>query len=89
MYEVRAGADAPFDVHEGEDFVVIACTPVFNGPNVYNPQNLSEEEIQALKDIFTSEEVASNGIIFYDDSVEGNVCLYKKSSSYGYILRLS
>ena len=86
VYEIREGADAPFDAHVGKDFVVIACTPVFNGPNAYNPLNLSESEIKAIKDLFTSEEVANNEMIFYDDSIEGAMGLYKKSSSYGYVL---
>ena len=86
VYEIREGADAPFDVHVGKEFVVIACTPVFNGPNACNPQNLSGIEIQAINDLFTSEEVANNEIIFYDDSVEGAIGLFKKSSSYGYVL---
>ncbi|HQC35732.1 MAG TPA: PhnD/SsuA/transferrin family substrate-binding protein [Bacillota bacterium] len=86
VYAVRDNADAPFNQFAGREFVLIAVTPVFNGPNVYNPQNLSAEEIKAIQDLFTSEEVASNPILFYDDSVEGAVGLYKKSSSYGYVL---
>ena len=86
VYEVMPGAGAPFDVHAGKEFVVIACTPVFNGPNAYNPQNLSQAEIQAIQDLFTSAEVADNGLLFYDDSVEGAFGLYKKSSSYGYVI---
>lgn len=86
VFTVREGADAPFDQYIGRDFTIIAVTPVFNGPNVYNPKNLSEEEIQAIKDLFTSEEVASSPILFYDDKVEGAVGLYKKSKSYGFVL---
>ncbi|MDR2132093.1 MAG: PhnD/SsuA/transferrin family substrate-binding protein [Clostridiales Family XIII bacterium] len=86
VYEVKDGADAPFDVHAGKDFVVIACTPVFNGPNAYNPENLSPDEIKAIQDLFTSPEVANNELIFYDADVEGALGLYKKSSSYGYVL---
>jgi len=86
VYEVKADADAPFDVHAGKEFVVIACTPVFNGPNVYNPQNLSPEEIKAIQDLFTSAEVADNEKLFFDPDVEGAFGLYKKTSSYGYIL---
>ncbi|MDI9472850.1 MAG: PhnD/SsuA/transferrin family substrate-binding protein [Tissierellia bacterium] len=83
---VREGADAPFDQYIGRDFTIIAATPVFNGPNVYNPKNLTAEEVKAIQDLFTSEEVASNKILFYDDSVEGAVGLYKKSKSYGFVL---
>ena len=86
VYEVTPGADAPFDVHVGKEFVVISCTPVFNGPNAYNPKNLSDDEIKAIQDLFTSEEVANNEILFYDANIEGAFGLYKKGSSYGYIL---
>lgn len=86
VYTVKADAEAPFDQYVGKDFTIIASTPVFNGPNAYNPKNLSAEEIQAIKDLFTSEEVASNEILFYDDKKEGVVGLYKKSKSYGYVL---
>jgi phosphonate transport system substrate-binding protein len=86
VYTVKAGADAPFDQYVGRDFTVIAVTPVFNGPNVYNPKNLSKDEIKAIQDLFTSEEVANNELLFYDDKVEGAVGLYKKSSSHGYVL---
>ena len=86
VYGVKANADAPFDAHAGKEFVVIACTPVFNGPNAYNPKNLSAAEIKAIQDLFTSDEVANNGKIFYDATVEGAFGLYKKASSYGYVL---
>ena len=83
---VKKGADAPFDQYVGRDLTRIAVTPVFNGPNVYNPKNLSKEEVKAIQDLFTSEEVASNKILFYDDKVEGAMGLYKKSKSYGFVL---
>jgi phosphonate transport system substrate-binding protein len=86
VYEIAPGADAPFDAHVGKEFVVIACTPVFNGPNAYNPKNLSAEEIKAIQDLFTSSEVANNEKIFYDASIEGAIGLYKIASSYGYVL---
>jgi phosphonate transport system substrate-binding protein len=86
VYAIKEGADAPFDIHAGKEFVVIACTPVFNGPNAYNPKNLSADEIKALQDLFTSAEVAENEKLFYDADVEGAFGLYKKSSSYGYVL---
>ncbi|MDR1321423.1 MAG: phosphate/phosphite/phosphonate ABC transporter substrate-binding protein [Gracilibacteraceae bacterium] len=86
VYAVKTGADAPFDAHAGKEFVVIACTPVFNGPNAYNPQNLSAAEIKAIQDLFTSAEVTGNELLFYDAAVEGAVGLYNKASSLGYIL---
>jgi len=86
VYRFRADADAPFDVHAGKEFTVIASTPVFNGPNAYHPQTMSAAEIQAIRDLFTSEEVAGNELLFYDADVEGAFGLYKKGSSYGYVL---
>ncbi|MDR1579773.1 MAG: PhnD/SsuA/transferrin family substrate-binding protein [Synergistaceae bacterium] len=85
VYVVKKGADAPFDQHTGKEFVIISCTPVFNGPNVYNPKNLSDAEIEAICSLFTSNEVANNKILFFDASVEGAVGLYKTSSSKGYV----
>lgn len=86
VYAVKSGADAPFDQYAGKEFAVIACTPVFNGPSAYNPSNLSDDEIEAIRVLFTSEEVANNEIIFYDSSIEGVTGLYKISSSKGYVL---
>jgi len=85
VYVVKADADAPFDQYAGKEFVIIASTPVFNGPNAYNPQNLSADEIEAITALLTSEEVANNPIIFYDADIEGATGLYKISSSKGYV----
>jgi len=86
IYAIKTGASAPFDTVIGQEFVVISSTPVLNGPNAYNPQNLSEEEIKAIRDLFTSAEVTNNPLIFFDPDVEGAVGLYKKSASKGYVL---
>jgi len=85
VYAIKAGADAPFDTHAGKEFTVIACTPVFNGPNVANPKNLSEEEIEAITVLFTSAEVTDNTKIFYDAEDPNAFGLYKIGSSKGYI----
>lgn len=86
VYAIKANADAPFDAYAGKEFTVIACTPVFNGPNVANPKNLSEDEIKAITDLFTSPEVANNEIIFYDADDPNATGLYKKGSSKGYVV---
>ena len=39
----------------------------------------------AVTELFTSEEVAGNELLFYDADIEGAMGLYKKSSSYGYV----
>ena len=64
VYKIQQGAAAPFESAEGQEFVVIACTPVLNGPIVYNPQNLSADEIQAIRNILTSDETANNPLVF-------------------------
>jgi len=85
VYAVKAGADAPFNTLAGKEFTVIACTPVFNGPNVANPKNLSAEEIEAITALFTSAEVTNNTKIFYDADDPNAFGLYKIGSSKGYI----
>ena len=85
VYAVKQGADAPFDQYVGRQFVVIASTPVFNGPNAINRNTLTDAEIEAIAALFTSEEVANNEILFYDASIEGAMGLYRKSASYGYV----
>jgi len=86
VYAIMAGADAPFNNHIGKEFIIISSTPVFNGPNAYNPKNLSSDEIKAIQDLFTSEEVANNELLFYDADDKNAFGLYKKGSSYGYVL---
>jgi len=88
VFKIREGADAPFNTHVGKEFVVIAVTPVFNGPNVYNPANLSDADLKSIIDLFTSEEVAANPVLFFDPTIEGNVGLYRKPASYGFIKTL-
>ena len=85
VYAVKQGADAPFNAHAGKEFTVIACTPVFNGPNAYNPKNLSAEEIEAIRVLFTSDEVANNKKIFFDGDDPNAFGLYKIGSSKGYV----
>lgn len=65
VYEINEGADAPFDTVVGEKFTVISSTPVMNGPFVYNSEVLSPEDAQAIVDLFTSDEVTNNELIFY------------------------
>lgn len=79
VYAVKEGASAPFDTVIGKEFVVIRSTPVLNGPFAYNPENFSDEEIQSIRDAFTSDEVASNPQIFVvKDS--GYVGMFKKTA---------
>ena len=67
VYEVKEGADAPFDTIAGESYTVISSTPVMNGPFVYNSETLSPEDVEAIQALFTSDEVAENEIMFYPE----------------------
>ena len=68
----------------GKEFVLIGVVPVLNGPNSYNPQNLSPDEIKAIRDIFTSEETANNQNFFSSES--GSFAFYKKTDNERYVL---
>jgi len=85
IYAIKDDASAPFDTVTGKEFVIIASTPVLNGPNAYNPQNLSADEIQAIRDVFTSDEAANNENFFFTPD-SGNVGFYKKTANERYVL---
>jgi len=82
VYAVKQNAEAPFNTEAGKEFVVIASTPVLNGPYAYNPQNLSADEIKAIQDLLTSDAVANNDKIFFE---EGGVGFYKKEGNNRYV----
>jgi len=77
VYQVRENAGAPFDTVVGERMVLIESIPVFNGPFSYNPANLTADEIQAIIDIFTSEEAANNEYFFTTE--DGASAFYTKT----------
>lgn len=85
VYTINSDASAPFDTVTGEEFTLIASTPVLNGPNAYNPANLSPEEVQAIRDIFTSEETANNGLFFYTEE-SGHTGFFEKAAAEQYVL---
>ena len=85
VYAVRANAPAPFNTVTGKEFVLIYIAPVLNGPNAYNPQNLSPKEIQAIRDIFTSDKTANNPNFFAAPG-SGSFAFYKKTKNERYVL---
>ena len=58
---------------------MIQSTPVLNGPFAYNGDALSPENVKAIQDLFTSEEVANDSMIFYAKD-SGEQGLYEKKS---------
>lgn len=79
VYTVNADATAPFDTVQGEKYTVIQSTPVLNGPFAYNGDTLSSEDVKAIQDLFTSDEVANDSRIFYSKD-SGEQGLYEKKS---------
>ncbi len=78
VYAIKADASAPFDTVTGKEFVIIQSTPVLNGPFAYNPQNMSDDELQKIRETFMSDEVTNNPQIFVvKDS--GYVGMFKKT----------
>ena len=79
VYAVREGAEAPFHNSIGEQITLIRSIPVLNPPFVFNPSNLSAEEIEAIRQILITDEVANNQDIFFpaDGSTTG---LFRKSA---------
>ena len=79
VYAVNADATAPFDTVQGEKYTVIQSTPVLNGQFAYNGDTLSSEDVKAIQDLFTSDEVANDSLIFYSKD-SGEQGLYEKKS---------
>jgi len=85
VYAVKQNASAPFDKVGGKEFVIIESLPVLNAPFAYNPKNLSTEDIQKIRDIFTSDAAANNeNFFFIPDS--GNIGLFKKTGEERFVL---
>ena len=83
VYAIQQNASAPFDASGGREFVLIGVVPVLNGPIVYNPQNLSADEIRAIRDLLTSDETANNPLIFGEG---GDFAFYTKSGNNRYVV---
>ncbi|MBD8067910.1 PhnD/SsuA/transferrin family substrate-binding protein [Bacillus sp. PS06] len=73
VYKVLEDAAEPFNTIPGEEFVLISVTPVLNAPFAVNKDKVSDEDVQALVEAFTSDEVANNEKIFVpkDSGVSG------------------
>lgn len=78
VYGIKEGASAPFDSMVGKEFTIIQSTPVLNGPFAYNGDMLSADEVKAIQDLMTSEEVTNNSQIFVNKD-SGLVGMFKKT----------
>ena len=55
-----------------------------NGPFLYNGDTLSPEDAQAIIDLFTSDEVANNPLMFYEEGSDVNG-IYEKSGDMHFV----
>ncbi len=85
VYEVNSDASAPFDTLTGKQCVIIKSTPVLNGPFAYNADTLSPDDVKAIQDLFTSDKVSSDPLIFVTKD-SGNVGMFKKSDKECFLL---
>ncbi len=85
VYAINSDASAPFNTVTGEKFVVIQSTPVLNGPFVYNSEALDPKDVKAIQDLFTSDEVANNQVIFVPEDSD-NVGMFEKSQNERFVL---
>jgi phosphonate transport system substrate-binding protein len=79
VYKVKKDAAEPFNTVVDKEFSLISVTPVLNAPFVANMETLSEEDYNALKEAFLSEEVASNENIFVPEE-SGKTGLFTKKA---------
>jgi len=83
VYRIQEGAAEPFEGMAGKEFILIGVVPVLNGPNIYNPQNFTDAEIAAIREIFTSDETADNPMFFGES---GTFSLYPKNGEMRYVV---
>ncbi len=79
VYKVKEDAAEPFNTVVGEEFALISVTPVLNAPFVGNTETLSEEDFNAIKEAFISEEMANNEKVFIPEDSEATG-LFTKSA---------
>ncbi|MFP4112750.1 MAG: PhnD/SsuA/transferrin family substrate-binding protein [Spirochaetota bacterium] len=88
---VIEGAAPPFDTMAGKEVVLVETVPVLNAPMVVQTDMLTDEELEAVREAFTSDEVAQNTRIFGDEGFfrEGQRFLAVEDEWYDPIRRLS
>ena len=64
VYEVKKGADAPFDTLTGKQYTVIWSSPVVNGPVCANTNLVTADEVKKVVAALTSDATAKNTSIF-------------------------
>lgn len=78
VYTINDDAGAPFDTVKGSEFTIIKSTPVLNGPFAYNSSTLSPDDVKSIRELFTSDEVTNDELIFVPEGSD-NVGMFEKS----------
>jgi phosphonate transport system substrate-binding protein len=78
VYKVKDDAAEPFNTVPGKEFTLMSVTPVLNSPFVANMDVLGQEDFDILKELFTSDEIASNEKIFVPEE-SGEAGLFIKA----------
>lgn len=85
VYGVKSGAAQPFDRVQGKKFGIIQSTPVLNGPIAVNTDKLPQDIIDKLIEGLTSEETASDELLFAPKDVKDSGAVWNKKNSAGFI----
>lgn len=65
VYQVRDNASEPLNNNAGDRVIIIAPIPVLNRPFLYNPMNLTADEIEAIRERLGQEDVSNTSSIFH------------------------
>lgn len=85
VYAINDDANDPFSTVTGKEFVIIQSTPVLNGPFAYNSEALDPADVKAIQDLFTSDEVADNELMFVPEGSD-NVGMFEKAADERFVL---
>lgn len=80
VYEVKSDAAEPFDTVRGEQFTIIAVSPVLNAPFCFNEEAISDEDREKIVAYFCSDAVANDSSIFVDPDDESAKGIFEKDS---------
>ncbi|WP_139651567.1 phosphate/phosphite/phosphonate ABC transporter substrate-binding protein [Raoultibacter phocaeensis] len=80
VYKAKDDAEAPFDTVRGNQFTIIAITPVLNAPVCFNEEAIDDDTRTKIVDYFCSDAVADNKEIFVDPEDENAQGIFEKDS---------
>ena len=79
VIRVKEGAEAPFNRVPGVEVEFVATVPVLNAPIVMNTNLLTDDEVAALQEAFTSESTRNNKAIF---GPEGSTAFFDEGDQF-------